>query len=137
MLAASYMLCGKSCKLAKYKVIYMGIVDQMFITMITCNANDGSCKKLILLDKIPISNRKRLMGPFTLNMNIKIMVNAELEVNVGKKYTTRKRYLPLIPLLKTAASTSDKKVCIGTTTAEKVSVFLMAILATSSENARM
>ena len=132
MSAASYMEAGKSCKLAKYMVVYMGIVDQIFIAIMTFSANAGSCRKLMPYSATCSFKSAPLMGPLTLNINIKIMVSAELEVSVGRKYTVRKKYFPLILLFNTDDITSAMIVCTGTTTTENIRVFFRPILAISS-----
>ncbi len=63
-----------------------------------------------------------------LNINIKIKVNAELEVRVGRKNTVLNKSFPLILLFKTEARINDSIVWEGTTIILYFNVFLKAIL---------
>ena len=68
-------------------VVYCGTVDQMFMIMMTWSATAGLFRKLMPppSGRMPMLMRMVLMGPVTLNMNMKMMVSAELEVRVGRK----------------------------------------------------
>ena len=68
-------------------VVYWGTVDQIFITIMTLRAKSGFSRKLIPppTGRIPARISIILIGPVTLNMNMKMMVSAELEVRVGRK----------------------------------------------------
>ena len=66
-------------------VVYWGMVDQMFMTMMTFSAKLGSFRKLMPVSSTPILMSRVFTGPVTLNINMKIMVSALLEVSVGRK----------------------------------------------------
>jgi hypothetical protein len=78
---------------------------------------------------MPISISKLLTGPCTLNMNMNRRVSAELDVKVGRNSKLRNSLRPIMFELSTYARISANSVWMGTTTAENVKLFLIAVIA--------